>query len=93
MVKEDSINDTLDVIRKALEDDKFEAKNDNILILNRKVNEDGTINLLQKDTNEADEIKKIIDERLTNILETKVEQWFENKIPKILDKYFEKKKI
>ena len=44
MSNNESIKDTLDVIRRALEDkDDFTEKNENILILNKKVNDDGTV--------------------------------------------------
>ena len=56
MSNNESIKDTLDVIRRALEDkDDFTEKNDNILILNKKVNDDGTVKLL----NQSDEINAI----------------------------------
>ena len=42
MTKEESIKDTLEVIKRALEDDNPKNINDSILILNRKVNNDGT---------------------------------------------------
>ena len=58
MSNNESIKDTLDVIRRALEDkDHFTETNDNILILNKKVNDDGTVKLL----NQSDEINKVID--------------------------------
>ena len=42
MTKEESIKDTLDVIRRALEDDNSENLNQSILILNRKKYENKT---------------------------------------------------
>ena len=64
MSNNDSIKDTLDVIRRALEDkDDFTVKNENILILNKKVNDDGTVKLLNK-SDEINEINKIIDNKL-----------------------------
>ena len=40
MTSNDSIKDTLDVIRRALEDENdFSLQNDNVLILNKKINE------------------------------------------------------
>ena len=48
MSNNESIKDTLDVIRRALEDkDDFTEKNDNILILNKKVNDDGTVRCVE----------------------------------------------
>ena len=60
MNTKNSINESLEVIRRALEDEKKIADNDlssNILILNQKVNSDGTIKLLQKDEDINSEIK------------------------------------
>ena len=46
MTSNDSIKDTLDVIRRALEDENdFSQQNDNA-ILNKKINDDGTVKLL-----------------------------------------------
>ena len=50
MNTKNSINESLEIIRRALEDEKNDSNNDsssNILILNQKVNSDGTIKLLQ----------------------------------------------
>ena len=92
MSNNESIKDTLDVIRRALEDkDHFTKKNDNILILNKKVNEDGTVKLLNK-SDDTNSVNKIIDEKLNSLLETKMTSMLENQIPSILDKYFKNKK-
>ena len=89
MSNNDSIKDTLDVIRRALEDkDDFTEKNNNILILNKKVNDDGTINLL----NQSNEINKIIDKKLNQLIEEKMTDVLENQLPIMLDKYFKNKK-
>jgi len=90
MKKEESIKDTLEVIRKALEDDNTELDND-ILILNRKVNHDGTINIIRKEIINSYEINNIIDQKLTYILENKFDKWLEKKLPEILDKYIKNK--
>ena len=56
MSNNESIKDTLNVIRKALEDEnEFSSKNNNILILNKKINDDGTVKLL----NQSDDINEI----------------------------------
>ena len=50
MSEQESIKQTLDVIRKALEDEdspNIQEINDNILILNKKVKDDGTIDLIE----------------------------------------------
>jgi len=91
MSNNDSIKDTLDVIRRALEDnDNFTQKNENVLILNKKVNDDGTVRLL----NQADDINainKVIDKKLNDLLETKMTSMLENQLPIILDNYFKDK--
>ena len=90
MNNNESIKDTLDVIRKALEDDYSESEN-NVLILNRKVNEDGTINIIKNDSLDTVEINNIIDEKLAIIVEKKFDEWFQKRLPEILDKYIKNK--
>ena len=92
MSNNESIKDTLDVIRRALEDkDDFTEKNDNILILNKKVNDDGTVKLLNK-SDEINEINKIIDKKLKELIKKKMTDVLENQLPIILDNYFKNKK-
>ena len=92
MSNNESIKDTLDVIRRALEDkEDFTEKNENILILNKKVNDDGTVKLL----NQSDDIiiiNKIIDNKLDVLIEKKMTAMLENQLPIILDNYFKNKK-
>ena len=87
MTKEESIKDTLEVIRRALEDDNTKNINESILILNRKVNNDGTINIIKKDQNDIDEINKIIDDKINYIFEEKFDEWLDKRLPNILEKY------
>ena len=87
MTKEESIKDTLEVIKRALEDDNPKNINDSILILNRKVNNDGTINIIKKDQVDIDEINKIIDYKINSIFEEKFDKWLDKRLPNILDKY------
>ena len=92
MSKNDSIKDTLDVIRRALEDkDDFTEKNENILILNKKVNDDGTVKLLNQ-SDEINQINKIIDKKINELIEIKMAKVLENQLPITLDNYFRKKK-
>ena len=92
MSNNESIKDTLDVIRRALEDkDEFTEQNENILILNKKVNDDGTVNLLNK-SDEINSINKVIDNKLNDLMEKKVSAMLENQLPIILDNYFKNKK-
>ncbi len=94
MNTKNSINESLEVIRRALEDEKNISDKDlssNILILNQKVNSDGTIKLLQKDEDINSEINDIIDQKLTYLVENKIEKILNEKVPKLLKNYFDKK--
>ena len=92
MANNESIKDTLEVIRRALEDENdFAAKNENVLILNKKINDDGTVKMLGQ-SNDIDEVNNIIEKKLTNLLEKKMSNMLENQLPNILDKYFKNKK-
>ena len=94
MDKKNSINESLEIIRKALEDEK-DYTNDNIssniLVLNKKVNSDGTIKVLQKDDEINSEINDIIDQKLTYLVENKIKKILDEKIPKLLKNYFDQK--
>ena len=88
MSNNESIKDTLDVIRRALEDkDDFTEKNDNILILNKKVNDDGTVKLLNQ-SDEINAINNVIDKKLDDLMEKKMTAMLKNQLPIILDNYF-----
>ena len=92
MSNNESIKDTLDVIRRALEDkDDFSEKNENVLILNKKVNDDGTVKLLSQ-SNDINAINKVIDKKLDDLIEKKMTTMLENQLPIILDNYFKNKK-
>ena len=94
MKSENSINESLEIIRRALEDDSTEESNSNlskVLVLNQKVNEDGTIKLIQKSKELNKEINDIIDEKLNYLVENRIEKILDEKIPKILKTYFESK--
>ncbi|MFL2543211.1 MAG: hypothetical protein ACJ0RC_01560 [Alphaproteobacteria bacterium] len=92
MSNNDSIKDTLDVIRRALQDkDDFTEKNENILILNKKVNDDGTVKLLNQ-SDDINAINKVIDTKINELIEKKMSDVLENQLPIILDNYFKNKK-
>ena len=94
MKSENSINESLEIIRRALEDDSTEESNSNlskVLVLNQKVNEDGTIKLIQKSKELKKEINDIIDEKLNYLVEKRIEKVLDEKIPKILKTYFQSK--
>ena len=92
MSNNESIKDTLDVIRRALEDkNDFTEKNENILILNKKVNDDGTVKLLNQ-SNEINAINNVIDKKLDDLMDKKMTAMLKNQLPIILDNYFKNKK-
>ena len=92
MSNNESIKDTLDVIRRALEDkEDFTEKNENILILNKKVNDDGTVKLLNQ-SDDINAINRVIDKKLDDLIEKKMTTMLENQLPIILDNYFKNKK-
>ena len=92
MANNESIKDTLEVIRRALEDENdFSEKNDNVLILNKKINDDGTVKFLGE-PNDINEINNVIEKKLSDLLEKKLNNMLENQLPNILDKYFKNKK-
>ena len=92
MSNNESIKDTLDVIRRALEDkDDFTEKNENVLILNKKVNDDGTVKLLNQ-SHDINVINRVIDKKLDDLMENKMTTMLENQLPIILDNYFKNKK-
>ena len=92
MSNNESIKDTLDVSRRALEDkDDFTEKNDYIVILNKKVNDDGTVKLLNQ-SDEINSINNVIDKKLDDLMEKKMTAMLKNQLPIILDNYFKNKK-
>ena len=94
MNTKNSINESLEIIRRALEDEKNDTNNNlssNILILNQKVNSDGTIKLLKKDNEMNSEINDIIDQKLSYLVENKIEKILDEKIPQLLKNYFDSK--
>ena len=93
MTEEQSIKNTLNIIRKAIEeDDKSESqKDDDILILNKLVNEDGTIDILENQFLKKDEVKEILNQKISEIFKDHFDEWLDKNIPSYLDKYFKKK--
>ena len=93
MPEQQSIKNTLNIIRKAIEeDDRSESqKVDDILILNKLVNEDGTINILENQFLKKDEVKEILNQKISEIFKDHFDEWLDKNIPSYLDKYFKKK--
>ena len=67
MPEQQSIKNTLNIIRKAIEeDDKSESQKDaDILILNKLVKEDGTIDILENQFLQKDEVKEILNQKIS----------------------------
>ena len=88
-------DEALNVIKKALQDepDSDQLKN-NILLLTRIVQDDGTIqNFDSKDNKQIskNEINKIIESKIENILDKNLKEWLNDKIPKLINNYFKNK--
>ena len=91
MPEDKSIKETLDVIRRALEDDETNNDENHVLILNRKVNQDGTIKVIKNSDISTDEINKIIDKKIFSLIEKNLNKWLENKMPEFIEKYLKNK--
>ena len=89
------IDEALNVIKIALQDepDSEQLKN-NILLITRIVQDDGTIqNFDSKDNKQIskNEINKIIESKIENILDKNLKEWLNDKIPKLINNYFKNK--
>ena len=96
MSENQSIKDTLSIIRKALEDDEpiiSKETEDNVLILNQLVKEDGTINIVNETSLTKKDTIDILNTKLDKILDTHLSKWLDKNIPNYLEKYFKKKDI
>ena len=91
--QQQSIKNTLNIIRKAIEeDDKSESqKDDDVLILNKLVKKDGTIDILENQFLKKVEVKEILNQKISEIFKEHFEEWLDKNIPSYLDKYFKKK--
>ena len=95
MSENQSIKETLNVIRKALEEDdspNIEKINNNILILNKLVKDDGTIDLIEDTKLSKSETTMILNKKLDQVFEKYLTKWLDKKAPSYLDKYFNNKK-
>ena len=91
MSNDQTIQETLEVIRKALEDDESIDLKKDLLILNHKVNDDGTINIINNNSVKKEDVNKILDEKINEIFEKHFDKWLENKLPHYIKKYLDKK--
>ena len=94
MADHNSIKESLDVIRKALESDQsnkdYDAE-DNVLILDKLVNEDGTIDIIKKNIISKDEVKEVLESNIEKYFDQHLDKWFDKNIPNYVDKYFKNK--
>ena len=91
MPEQQSIKDTLDVIRKALESDdnsSAEKINDNILILNKLVLKDGTINTINDKYLNKDEVHSLLNDKLDLVFDKYLTKWLDVNLPQYLEKIF-----
>ena len=93
MPEQQSIKNTLNIIRKAIEeDDKSEAQNDDsVLILNKLVNKDGTVRILENNFLKKEEVKEILNQKISEVFQDHFDNWLDRNVPRYLDKYFKKK--
>jgi len=91
MNNEESIKETLDVIRRALEDETSPDSKPDVLILNRKVNDDGTVDIIKDISVKKEDINNILDDKINKIFEKHLDLWLEEKLPLYIKKYFEDK--
>jgi len=93
MPEQQSIKNTLNIIRKAIEEDNNSEfqKDDEILILNKLVKDDGTIDILENQFLKKDEVKEILNQKISEIFKDHFDEWLDKNIPNYLDKYFKKK--
>ena len=86
-----SINESLDIIRKALQEESSIDKTEDILILDNLVKNDGTITPVFNNSLKKQNIDKILKEKLSELFDEHFENWLNKNIPDYLDKYFSKK--
>ncbi len=93
MPEQQSIKNTLNIIRKAIEEDDktVSQKDDDILLLNKLVKEDGTIDILENQFLKKEEVKEILNKKISEIFKDHFDDWLDKNIPSYLDKYFKKK--
>ena len=93
MTEQESIKQTLDVIRKALEEENISENHESkdILILNKLVKNDGTIDIIKNQSIDKNEIKEILNEKISQILNEKLDNWINNNMDEYLSKKFDKK--
>ena len=96
MNEKQSIKDTLNVIRKALEEDQpinINNNQDNVLILNRLVKKDGTINVINDSFLTKKETYDLLNKKLDEVFATHITKWLDKNLPTYIEKYFKDKNL
>ena len=97
MTENQSIKDTLDVIKKALEDDNqsinINDNQDDVLILNQLVRQDGTINVINDSFLTKKETYDLLNNKLDEVFATHLTKWLDKNLPTYLEKYFKDKNL
>ena len=94
MSEQNSIKETLKTIRNALEDENEELNlsHQDTLLLDHLVQEDGTIEIINKTIDEDNKTKEILNKKISDAFDEHLSEWLENNLPDYLDKYFNKNK-
>ncbi len=87
MNKDQSIKETLDVIRRALEDENTAEIKNNILLLNKQVNDDGTVKNIESNYIDTKNVNKILEEKINYFFEKKIDDWLEKNLNKYIKKH------
>jgi cell pole-organizing protein PopZ len=91
-----SINDSLDIIRKALEDEDYPGpkhQDNNILILDKLVKEDGTTHIINSKSISKDEVLRSFEKKLDEVFDAFLMKWLDKNLPKYIEKSLNKKKL
>ena len=59
--------------------------------MNNLVNKDGTIDVLENHFLSKNEVKELLNQKLSEIFKEHLDDWLDRNIPAYLDKYFKKK--
>ena len=97
MTEKQSINETLNVIRKAIQEDdqstNLKDNQDNVLILNRLVRQDGTINVINDSFLTKKETYDLLNKKLDDVFATHIKIWLDKNLPTYIEKYFKDKNL
>ena len=94
--RDPQISETLNVIKKALEEDSKESNDNDILILKKFVKEDGTILTLEDVTDKSNIsdnglATNKIDDKINTIFDKHFKKWLDKNMPDIINKYLNNK--